>query len=284
MNWFSKKDAVQGAGIDLMLTASGVFINRTGPDGRFDSTHVGLMRVSEGDPQPTAAGQWAVGRAIGLEIKPEHDGTFSVVLRYPGDALEPEYSVYRASSQDEAGYVSQLLRGLWMQANAQGVGTWGGAAASATVPNATASGARGAVAYTPPSSMLGSPLPTPAATFQSRRGGLVLKLCGGIAAAALLLGGSWYGFSQYWGRSGTGAGLDLSAMSIEDIAQMEANPAVANDVQAGIQAKMVEALGFGRDAGSAKAAAMEEDHINALKSMGLVMGSSMKNAMGCLAK
>lgn len=280
MKWFSNKEAVQAARIDLMLTPSGVFINRTSPDGGFASTHVELMKVPEGGALPTAVGQWAIGRAIGLDIKPEDDGSFSVLLRYPSIAAEPEYTVFRASSQEEAGYVSQVLRGLWMQANAQGGGApvagWVVPAASAAAPGGVAAGGG---AYTPPSFIPSSPAPASAA----RAGGRVWKWGGGLAFAVLLAVGSWYGFSQYL-KHPSGAGLDLSAMSIEDIAQMEANPTVAGDVQAGIQAKMVEAMGFGRDAGSAKAAEMEKSHIDALQSMGLVMGSSMKNAMGCLAK
>ena len=100
-----------------------------------------------------------------------------------------------------------------------------------------------------------------------------------FAASILLVAGvGWYGANLYL-RPG-GPTMNLSSMSVEDIAKIDGNPVV---VQA-LQSKMIEAVGAGQARAKEMNGQIEKNHMEALESMGLKAGVSMKNAMSCLSK
>lgn len=251
--------------IQLMVTADGVMITQAHPDGRFSS-----FPVKFGD-FVGANGAWAVGRGIDLDVR-DQEGAQALILRFRGE--EGEHVVFQSSQPHEVAHVSVLVRNAWMQANAGAVPA---AAPVATQPVHAPMGmamASAGATYTP--SLSAQAVGEVSGSGQGKRRWLMWTAC---VVGVLVLGwGSWAAASRFLKPSGPG--IDLSSMSIEEVASMEANPAAIQ----GVQDAMIEAMTYGRTKGAEQAAGMESETIKTLESMGLVMGASMKNAMGCLAK
>lgn len=76
-----------------------------------------------------------------------------------------------------------------------------------------------------------------------------------------------------------GPGLDLTSMSVQDIARLDANPVAVRE----LQEQFVAAMKVGQADAKKLNGKIEEDHLQALKAMGLQTGVSVKNAMSCLA-
>lgn len=96
--------------------------------------------------------------------------------------------------------------------------------------------------------------------------------------AVVIVAGAYFGAQKYLYPKGPG--MDLSSLSIDEIAALDSNPGAIRDVQSAA----IEAMNAGRQLGAQKASQIEESHIEALKAMGLNPGTSLKNAMGCLAR
>ena len=115
--------------------------------------------------------------------------------------------------------------------------------------------------------------PTPAAGRRPRRWG-VWMVALTTAVVFVTLGAA--GMQVYVQRSAPG--LDLSSMSIEEVATLDANPVAIRR----LQDQMTAAMKVGQAEGQKLTGKIEEDHVSALKAMGLQPGVSVKNAMACL--
>lgn len=247
--------------IQLLMTVDGVMITQAHPDGRFSS-----FPVKFGDFSGTR-GTWARGRGIDLDVR-DQEGAQALILRFHGE--EGEHVVFQSSQPHEVAHVSALLRNAWTQANAGGAPV---GAQPVHAPMGMAIAGAGAT-YTP--SLSAQAAGEVSGSGRGKRRWLMWTAC---VVGVLVLGwGSWAAASRFLKPSGPG--IDLSSMSIEEVASMEANPAAIQ----GVQDAMIEAMTYGRTKGAEQAAGMEAETIKTLESMGLVMGASMKNAMGCLAK
>ena len=184
---------------------------------------------------------WYVGEPISLELSND-----VVVMRKGSE----EVQVFDAKGDHaQAKALLVLLRQRWFEANS-GILAGLGSSVGALKP-------------------LGAPI--------SRRSPWVLRLgylCGfvGVFAAGL-------GAMHYYLHPG-GVGLDMTGMSIEDVAKMDSNPAMVRDVQD----QMMAAVSLGQENAKKISGKIEQDHIAALKAMGLNTGVSMSNALSCLAQ
>lgn len=77
----------------------------------------------------------------------------------------------------------------------------------------------------------------------------------------------------------SGPGLDLSSMSVQDVAALDANPVAVRN----LQNQLMVAMQTGQAEAKKMTGKIEQDHLSALTAMGLQPGVSVKNAMACLA-
>lgn len=255
------------APVNVILTGQGLMLSQAWPDGRFQSKAVDLHF---GDAA-AAAGAWAVGRPINLAIEDEPGGSAKLLLEAGGEGAGTLlFDGPRASVEQAARSVQQA----WLDANA---GVFPGVPAAAGVPPAQW-GQNSRESY--PRSAAGAAAPAyyPGARFGEPQRSVMKKWMVLLLAACVLVGGGWAAANYY--LKPAGPSLDLSSMSIEEVAALDANPAAVRNVQE----SLIEAVGVGRAQAAQNNAKIEQDHIDALKAMGLQPGVSMKNAMSCLAK
>lgn len=244
----------------VILTGDGLMVSHAWPDGRFFSSTV-QVPGAQGAP-----GQWAIGRPLSLAVVDAEDGKASLMLYLGGDQ-EPihAYTGHRVDVEQ----TGQSIQRAWMAVNASA--SQGAAAASqAGAPSQQWPNLQTATVF-PATPYHGS------ATARSRFNVFTPWLLVPVLAV-VVVGASWFAASRYLKPSGPG--IDLSSMSIDEVALLDANPAAVRQVQD----SLIEAVGAGRAVAAGAQAKVEQEHIEALKAMGLDPGVSMKNAMSCLAK
>jgi len=253
----SEPQATVSAHVNVMLTGEGLMITHAWPDGRFAATPVAVPGA-QGTP-----GVWAVGRPISLSVADEADG--QAVLSMGGVGDEP-LKVY-SGRRDDVEQTAREVQRAWLAANS--------GAAGAQAPNVA------------PSPQWAGPSAAPSyaahtvthyhqATARFPRAWRKWAVVAVIAVGFVV--GGWAAANYY--LKPKGPGIDLSAMSIDDVASLDANPSAVRQVQE----SLMEAVGVGRAQAAEAQGKIEQDHIEALKAMGLQPGVSMKNAMACLAK
>lgn len=94
-----------------------------------------------------------------------------------------------------------------------------------------------------------------------------------VTVAATVLG------TQAW-NSRKGPSMDLTGLSIQDIASIDSSP----DMQRKLQMDFSKAIEQGAAAGKDAAKKIQEDQLATMKSLGLNPGISAENALGCLAQ
>jgi hypothetical protein len=244
----------------VILTSEGLMVSHAWPEGRFSSFSV-QVPGAQGAP-----GQWAIGRPLSLSVVDAEDGKASLMMCLDGG--QDTIHAYTGNRVDVE-QTGQSIQWAWMAVNA----------------NASQGAAAASQAVAPPQQW--APL-QPATNFPASpyHGSVVARsrfnfftpwLLVPVLAVAVV-GASWFAASHYLKPSGPG--IDLSSMSIDEVALLDANPAAVRQVQD----SLIEAVGAGRAAAAGAQAKVEQDHIEALKAMGLDPGVSMKNAMSCLAK
>lgn len=236
-------------------------VSHAWPDGRFFSFAV-LVPGAQG-----AAGQWAIGRPLSLAVVDAEEGKASLMLSLGGNQ-EPihAYTGHRADVEQ----TGQSIQRAWMAANASASQGAAAAASQAGAPSQQWAPLQPATNF--PSATYHGP-----AVARSRFNFFTPWLLVPVLAVAVV-GASWFAASHYLKPSGPG--IDLSSMSIDEVASLDANPAAVRQVQD----SLIEAVGAGRAVAAGAQAKVEQEHIEALKAMGLDPGVSMKNAMSCLAK
>lgn len=253
----SEPQVAVAAHVNVMLTADGLMITHAWPDGRFAATPV-QVPGAQGTP-----GAWAVGRPINLSVADEADGQAALHMGGIGD--EP-LKVYVGRREDVEQAAREVQR-AWLAANS--------GAPAAQVPN-MAPGAQWAAPSAVPSYTQKTVTHYHQAAVRFPRAWRKWAVVG-VVAVGFVVGG-WAAANYY--LKPKGPGIDLSAMSIDDVASLDANPAAVRQVQE----SLMEAVGVGRAQAAEAQGKIEQDHIEALKAMGLQPGVSMKNAMACLAK
>lgn len=253
----SEPQVIVSAQVNVMLTAEGLMITHAWPDGRFAATPVPVPGA-QGAP-----GAWAVGRPINLSIADEADG--QAALSMGGLGTEP-LKVY-VGRRDDVEQTAREVQRAWLAANS--------GAAGVQAPN-VAPGAPWAGPSAVPSYATNTVTHYHQAAFRFPRSWRKWAVVAVIAVGFVV--GGWAAANYY--LKPKGPGIDLSAMSIDDVASLDANPAAVRQVQE----SLMEAVGVGRAQAAEAQSKIEQDHIEALKAMGLQPGVSMKNAMACLAK
>lgn len=121
---------------------------------------------------------------------------------------------------------------------------------------------------------------------QAENGGSIRGKSGAVIvtlACVAVLGAAGFGSYKYVVHKSQplaeAPALDLSKMSIDDVAKIDADPKFVQS----IQSEMMAAVGVGKEAARSKQTEIEASHIEALKGMGLDPGTSMKSAAACLA-
>ena len=264
---FASAPKVVSAQANVIMTGEGLMMSQAWPDGRFFSTAVQVPGAQG------ASGQWAIGRPINLSYVDEEGGQVALYMRVVGGAQEIEpIKVYVGLRQD-AEQIAFSIQAAWIAANAGG----GHSLAPGVVGGGAAAwgGAPGGHGY------MGNATSSGAAYHQgaTRSVWSVLRLWVFFPLLAIaVVAASWMAANRYLKPSGPG--IDMSSMSIDEVAMLDANPAAVRQVQE----SLLEAVGVGRAQAAGSPGKIEQDHIDALKAMGLEPGVSMKNAMSCLAK
>ncbi|MBL8512029.1 MAG: hypothetical protein JNM52_10335 [Betaproteobacteria bacterium] len=97
-------------------------------------------------------------------------------------------------------------------------------------------------------------------------------------AMAVVIAGTAFATHTYLNRSKPS--LDLSSLSIKDLAALDANPFL----QRRLQNDLSRALESGNAAARGMTAKIQREQAESMKALGLNAGASMENAMGCLAQ
>lgn len=239
--FFGGKNGSSGPAIQPIFNKSGVLLCTMQADG-------GMGMVQVDVPSSWQAAQegsdrlWYVGQPLTLEL---FDG--AVVVRKGSELVR----VFDGRENDaQARALLLLMRARWLEANSETLGVLASTAGASTKPLVLGSGSR-------------SPW--------IRRLGYVFGFACVFAAGL--------GAMHYYLHPG-GVGLDLSGMSIDEVAKIDSNPAIIREVQD----QMMAAVGVGQENAKNISGTIEKDHIAALKAMGLNTGVSMKNALNCLAQ
>jgi len=238
--FFGGKFGSPGPAIQPIFNKSGVLLCTMQADGGMGMVQVDVPSTWQAAEEGSGR-FWYVGQPLTLEL---FDG--AVVVRKGGELVR----IFDGRENDaQARALLVLMRQRWLEANSE---TLGGLAntAGASKPLVLGQGTR-------------SPW--------IRRLGYVFGFAGVFAAGL--------GAMHYYLHPG-GVGLDLSGMSIEEVAKIDSNPAIIREVQD----QMMAAVGVGQERAKNISGAIEKDHIAALKAMGLNTGVSMKNALNCLAQ
>ncbi len=217
------------------------------PSGTFESREIEISPPPEPPPGPKlpykGAGQsWYQGVPISLHVEED-------VLWITFGSRGYRRSLYKGTKK-ECDTLLQAVRQAWLEANQDGRSP----RVSRSRPSVRQDGvARG------PWGWLGG---------------------WGVAAvvAGVLLGGGAAGMSLYL-KQGGASSLDLTSMSVDDVAAVGANPAAVRSMQD----QLMVAMQSGQAKAKEMAGKFEEDHLSSLKAMGLQPGVSVQNAMTCLS-
>lgn len=250
----------------VIMTCDGLMVSHAWADGRFYSSAV---RV------PGAQGEWARGRPITLLVEETAGDQAGLKMVVAGGPENNEPILVYTGRREDVEQTAIAIQQAWIAVNAAGTRSGQGLAGggNAIPPQWVAPGVS---AYSPNTASMAIP-PYHRAVRRSSRWFANPWLLWSVLAAVVVAAG-WMGANHY--LKPNGPGIDLSSMSVEDVARMDANPAAVRQVQD----SLIEALGVGRAKAGETRAKIEQDHIDALKAMGLEPGVSMKNAMSCLAK
>lgn len=224
-----------------VLTERGVLLCIQRPSGTFESREV-IVAPNAGKGSP-----WYLGKPFNIDVQ---GGTLNI-------SVESQSVVLYEGTPAECKSLSTVIRQAWLEANQ------GGGFASAPRQRRAPYAPAPMQSYVPQMSL-------------GRRGGPVRWVFGTLLALTVAFVGA-AGMNVYLQRGGPG--LDLSSMSIEDVAALDSNPVAVRK----LQDQMTVAMQVGQEQGKKLSGKIEEDHLNALKAMGLQPGVSVKNAMACLA-
>ena len=214
---------------------------------------------------------WFKGFALSVQVVSVGDAKSKVLLQKSG--TDESVVVFEGDAIQAQG-LSQQIQQMWMQSN-------GFQAAITPVASTTVLPQAKAHSVAPEPAPAAVPVGASAAVapVATKKGA---KWAAALSMVALLAG---TGYGTYWYMShqnkpleGAPA-LDLSKMSIDDLAKIEGDPVFVKNVQS----EMMAAVGAGQEAAKAKSSEVQSNHINALKSMGLDPGTSMQSAAACLA-
>lgn len=259
----------------VALTDDGVMIMRHAPGGEFESVH-----ISVAGPMSNAGchvgGPWANSATIALATEPASGEPgcqvkLQMTVRCKNSEASSVPILVITGEPGEVEAVSGQLRQAWISANfgslqANDVGmspaAWGSARGSERQRD----------------TRMESPGSRDGASRHLMRGprSRVVVWGGGLLVVGGVLFGAYFAASKYLQPSGPS--IDMTAMSIEDLAAMDSNPEAIRSVQS----TMIEALNHGREQGAREAGKIEEAHIKALQELGLDPGKSMANAVSCL--
>jgi hypothetical protein len=204
--------------------------------------------------------KWLIDFPLGLEVTQESTD-FKVVLRKEGDA-ESKVVLFQGESSTAA-LVSTEMRNMWLTANGMDVPLVESAAQAAVAPPVAAAPAQSDAATQPKSIW--------------KKVAIALAV---LVALAALGAGGYFAVNKFNNKHAGAPSLDMSGMSLEQIAEMDKRPDVIN----GIQEQMFQAASFGRAKAKELDGTIPDEHIELLKSMGLDPGATMKSAAACLSK
>lgn len=247
----SKPEAPSSSLIHPILTAAGIMLCIQRPGGGFESREIAVPATSASGGRP-----WFVGEPVRLNIV--------------GTRLEMTLGPERTSSQlaaaaSDAPAAITIYDGLLPESEALLLAVrhaWLNANLPKTLPTAASDGPINT--FTPP----------PQSSSLRKKYAVGLALAGVVGLVAAGAGGM-----QLYLGGGRGPGLDLTAMSVNEVAQLDLNPAAVRSMQE----QLLAAVKSGQDEATKMTGAVEANHLGALKSMGLDPGVSAKNAMSCLA-
>jgi hypothetical protein len=224
-----------------ILNAEGCIICSQQANGTFTSNQVVVGARGNGP--------WYVGRPISLEVRGGQLWVSGVHIfgRSTGDFAE-EILLYEGDKASAQALLSSVQQ-AWMEANTGD--------AKERVTKRT--GAAGAPAWR-------APAMNPWRKLAVLSVGSLAVFCSGLGAMHLYLHPS-------------GPGVNLSGMSVDEVARLDSNPAAIREVQE----QMMAAIELGRSDAKKLQGRIEKDHMDTLKAMGLDVGVSGKNAMNCLA-
>lgn len=264
--------------VNVGLTGDGFMIMVAYPGGEMSSSQVKVV-------DQTRQGPWPWNRTINLKVVQLEEGRDKLLLSLNdtsadgSGSTEREVPVYEGHAVVVAEIAQQVRQAWWNSYISAGQ----------AAPGMVAREQVSALSAYPESNAGPRPRHTAVAhppSAHGRTGGLLRRrgvAFGASAAAAVVLVVGGYVGATHWLKP-AGPGIDLSSMSIDEVALLDANPKAMREVQT----SLIEAMGVGRaeskKQAEKQAGKIEQDHIDALKAMGLNPGVSMKNAMNCLAK
>lgn len=231
-------------------------------DGNFKTSRLGIPNDW---PKDVLGERWLKGLPMDLQVKTINDKP-QVLLHAFSDR---SYLGCICDDETQAQMIADGIKHLWLEANGLSL---------ENMPQATPIAA--ASQPSTPSAPSSSAVPVSA-------GGAAPKSKKAMAAVTLacvaVLGAVGFGSYKFMVNKNQplaqAPALDLSKMSIDDVAKIDADPKFVQS----IQTEMMEAVNVGKEAARSKQTEIEASHIEALKGMGLDPGTSMKSAAACLA-
>lgn len=236
--------------IQFLIDAKGLVVLETKADGSFSANHI----AAPSEWVKAESDNWLRGLMVNIEnrlsTEPDAGIKFHTIIETTTPAVS--LTVFTGEEQAAVG-ARQALQQQWMQAND----------IYFSVPEAP-------------------PAPAPEAAQQSktaRRVPLSVVVAASVLAVAGLGVGGFFAAQQFMQGSSNVPSMDMSNLSIDQIAEIDQNPQAMNTLRDG----MMEAVRYGTQSAISSTEEISKQHFDILKSMGLEGGVSMENATACLS-
>lgn len=237
--------------IQFLIDAKGLVVLETKADGSFSANHI----AAPSEWVKAESDNWLRGLMGNIKTcQFREPDTGFVKFHTIIETTTPAVTLTVFTGEEQAAVSArQALQQQWMQAN--GI--------SLSIPEAP-------------------PAPAPEAAQQSktaRRVPLSVVVAASVLAVAGLGVGGFFAAQQFMQGSSNVPSMDMSNLSIDQIAEIDQNPQAMNTLRDG----MMEAVRYGTQSAISSTEEISKQHFDILKSMGLEGGVSMENATACLS-